>query len=1369
MNTLSWNCRGAGGPRKRQFLNKILWATRASIAFVSETKCSQRKSNRVLPALALPNHCCVGARGRSGGLWLLWSDSISLQVVSKSRSLIHARISDPVKPTWSLLCVYGDPAHANNSYIWEQITAVVQKEPLVCVIGDFNAIADVSEKWGGDPAMNTNNRHFRDFLFKAGLVDLGFKGPAFTWTNKQHASSAIFERLDRAVASAQWNQLFPHAYVNHMPRVHSDHAAILLRTNNKPLPKKNFKIENWWFNTPGFTEAWEGSWKGTCSMPWQNRIGEMTRHMHTWAKNQPTPQNRMNYIQHCLYHHQLQHPSMQDPRTEDWLVGEFHQAERDLEDYWRQRSRIQWHCEGDRNTTFFHTIATSRRRKNMITQIHTDSGSVVTDESAIRREFVSYFKSLYCPIQPHEPSQQEEFFHTFDGLLIPQIPLHSHSSLQKPPCMEEVRNTLFQMGPDKAPGPDGVTAGFLQRHWSLFSTDLTHAIGEVFLSQKAPVNWLHSQIVLIPKTDEPKTPRDYRPITIGNIIYRLLMKIIANRLQPYMAELISNNQTAFIRGRNIADNTVLVREILHSFQSKSYTEQSFLLKADITKAFDTVRWSFVMQAMKLVQFPPKLILLIKSCLNQSRVTILVNGSGQGFITPNRGLRQGCPLSPYLFILAMEILTKQFYQKVQSRVIKGIKLARSAPAITHILYADDLMVMGQATAHEIREYKQIFEVFEQQSGLVLHPEKSTIWYSESCNEESRSLVQREFNATLAEEKEKYLGVIVTAQRMQNDLTHDLLVEKLYSRLAGWKIGMLSIAGRVALIKSVLLSIPVYYMSVSVLPANTIKKINSVLRRFLWGKTGTERYMSFISWKKVCESIENGGLGIRDVKSFNQALILKMVWQLASNSDKLWVQIFKAKYFSKGGFWAVKGKRDASPLWRAIQDLKHFFNNNIRWHVGQGTKIKAVNEPWFPGYHTQRVTTNLQKDTTVADIFDEQRDEWRTELITNLLGTQAMHNIRAADRKPHRNAILSDRLIWTESKTGNYSTKEGYAILVQQHNIPIVVCEFKVTAWRRIWALKTIIPRVKAFLWRAVHGGLAIASEMHKRINSISATCPRCGKENEFLVHVLFSCELSRATWYISVFALRSDFLPLDFTRAFLAITDTLTNTEMGGFCNILWCLWKGRNEEIFQGKKSTPQSILIKAKYMEPPSASDRIEIRARHVREPVLVPAGTQILLIDASWASGGEAGWGAIFYDETGCLKEIAFDFMTLSDPFHAEAMVLLQVLQQGRERVRRGHRNRVMVFSDCKVLVNAVHNKITQSLPSWEAAQTVAECINLVQELRETVSLTYITREALKGPHKLANWARVNSQRGAGPSITAITVQLQIPHQIDAGFFKL
>ena len=153
----------------------------------------------------------------------------------------------------------------------------------------------------------------------------------------------------------------------------------------------------------------------------------------------------------------------------------------------------------------------------------------------------------------------------------------------------------------------------------------------------------------------------------------------------------------------------------------------------------------------------------------------------------------------------------------------------------------------------------------------------------------------------------------------------------------------------------------------------------------------------------------------------------------------------------------------------------------------------------------------------------------------------------------------------------------------------------------------------------------------------------------------------------------------------------------------------------------------------------------------------------------GGKQDGGVTFYDESGTLRDIGLDFMTISDAFHAEAFVLLQVLRQGQERVGRGQRKRVLLFSDCKNLVDAVNGMDTQSLPSWEAAHTVANCIQLAQELKEFVTIRYTTRDALTGPHKLANWARLHSQRGRGISFNTITSQLQIPNSIDACFFKI
>lgn len=784
---------------------------------------------------------------------------VNVQVICKTRNIIHARVQQLHKPVWTLLCVYGDAAHTGNRVIWEAIKQIVEREGTVCVMGDFNAIAEMHEKYGGNPNFNANNKNFKDFLFETGLIDLGYKGPAYTWTNGQDPATEIFERLDRIVVTASWTQQFPMANVNHLPRVHSDHAPILLRMHGKPLNQSKFKIEKWWFNHEGFKEVCETRWNESENQPWPIRAELLRKGITEWVRTVENPQTRLNQAQTRLLAFQSLHPSIQSREVGNHLLEEYYQAENDLSDYWRQRSRLQWFTEGDRNTSFFHIMATNRKRRNMITHIETETGSVATTDAAIRGEFVTFFKELYK--QPPQQRSEEEFGLYFEHANVTEeavITSVDQELLSRPPTEAEIKEALFQLGPDKAPGPDGITARLLQTSWETFKEGITKAIIQTFQEGKPPHDWLRSQIVLIPKMEEAQRPKDYRSITIGNMMYRLLMKIIANRLQPHMMRIISNSQTAFLKGRNIADNTILIKEVLHSFQDRGYKEKSFALKADITKAFDTVNWRFVVGAMKSIKMPSRLINLICNCMEMSKVTILVNGQGDGFLKPTRGLRQGCPLSPYLFILVMEFLTKHFNESLRDRNIQGIRLAHSAPKITHLMYADDLIIFGEATVAEVRQIKGILDLFGDYSGLVVNPQKSTIWFSGNCEPEAREMIMAEFEAKLAQEQEKYLGILVTQAGGARDLSHKQLLEKVQDKLSGWKANLLSHVGRLTLVKSVLLSLPVYYMSVAKIPTRTVKAVTAIIRKFLWGKLDKERYVSLIGWDKVCMKKEDGGV-------------------------------------------------------------------------------------------------------------------------------------------------------------------------------------------------------------------------------------------------------------------------------------------------------------------------------------------------------------------------------------------------------------------------------------------------------------------------------------------------------------------------------
>lgn len=511
----------------------------------------------------------------------------------------------------------------------------------------------------------------------------------------------------------------------------------------------------------------------------------------------------------------------------------------------------------------------------------------------------------------------------------------------------------------------------------------------VFRTRKPPAEWMGSNIALIPKIEEPNSPKDYRPITIGNVMYRLLMKIITTRLQKHMGIIISNSQTAFLKGRCISDNVILVREILHSFGSSEYKEEGFMLKADIAKAFDTVRWSFIWAAMRMVNMPRELIQLVKECMEMGRVTVLINGHGDGFIKPTRGLRQGCPLSPYLFILVMECLTKKLKQASSVGGIKGITLSQTARPLNHAIYADDLVVMGLATVEEGRAFMGIFEHFASYSGLVVNPEKSSVWFSKRCSARKRQEMLQVLQARMAQPNERYLGIVLSQGRSQQKNTGQMLLKKFQGRLAGWKVNMLSHAGRTVLIKSVLCSVPVYYMAVEKLSNKAIDELEGLMRRFMWGKIGRERYLPMIAWHKLCQIEEEGGLGIKDLKIFNKALIQKVVWQLVTNQDRVWVGIIKAKYFPQNSFWSAEDKQGTSNLWKALLENKNEVLIHTIWHIGDGKEIAVQGQPWYEQGVIQGGGSTIHLKVTT--LYDHSSKNWKTQLIMDIMGQEVCYAV------------------------------------------------------------------------------------------------------------------------------------------------------------------------------------------------------------------------------------------------------------------------------------------------------------------------------------------------------------------------------------------
>jgi hypothetical protein len=243
------------------------------------------------------------------------------------------------------------------------------------------------------------------------------------------------------------------------------------------------------------------------------------------------------------------------------------------------------------------------------------------------------------------------------------------------------------------------------------------------------VGWNETTIVLIPKVPKPDKIKDLRPISLCNVLYKIVSKVLANRLKRVLPDIISPSQSAFVPGRLISDNILVAYEITHYMRNKRKGIGGYaVVKLDMSKAYDRVEWSFLHDMMVKLGFYTQWINSVMKCVSSVSYLIKVNGELSDVFNPERGLRQGDPLSPYLFLLCAEGFSALLDKAEREGRLKVVKVCPGAPSVSHLLFVDDSLILFRADRGDVQQLQSILQPHEECSGQMINKDKSAIMFS-----------------------------------------------------------------------------------------------------------------------------------------------------------------------------------------------------------------------------------------------------------------------------------------------------------------------------------------------------------------------------------------------------------------------------------------------------------------------------------------------------------------------------------------------------------------------------------------------------------------------------------------------------------------
>jgi len=837
------------------------------------------------------------------------------------------------------------------------------------------------------------------------------------------------------------------------------------------------------------------------------------------------------------------------------------------EDFLKQRAKLHWLDLGDQNNTTFHNAIRSRKAQNSIREIKCKNGSTVTQQKDIKEEAVQFFSEFLNRIPDGYTGASIE---ELKELLEFRCSEEDCTLLEAEVTADEIRKVVFAMPSNKSPGPDGFPSEFFKTSWSIVAQDFTIAVQSVFRYGFLPKGVNSTILALVPKKTDSLEMKDFRPIACCNVLYKVVSKILANRLKTLLPRIISECQSAFVQGRLLMENILLATELVKDYQKESVSPRC-VMKIDISKAFDSVQWCFVLKSLEAIGFPERYIHWIKLCISTPSFSVQVNGELAGYFQSKRGLRQGCSLSPYLFVLCMNVLSHKIDKAVKERRFQFHPRCKNL-SLTHLCFADDLMVFVEGTRESIEGALSVFDGFEKWSGLCISLEKSTI-YMAGIKEEEKSSILVNFPFAVGTLPVRYLGLPLLTQAMRRS-DYLPLVERIRGKICSWTCRFLSYAGRLQLIQSVLMSIINFWASVFRLPSRCMKEVEQLCASFLWTGPVLKSTGAKVNWGEICKLKIEGGLGVRALKEVNTVYGLKLIWRMLS-ADSLWGKWIKKYLLKKRSFWAVKSNSQmGSWMWRKMLKLRDIAKYFYKMEIGNGRHISF----WYDCWSDRGVMFDLLGERGIIDLGI--RKEATLE--------EAIMNLRR--RRRHRSDILQEverildsvrsNIQGERDDVSNWKRRSGFGRAFSTNETWMMIRETNVQCdWSRgVWFAKAT-PKFAFTTWLAIKDRLSTMDRIMKWSQGVDTACVLCKAAIETRNHLFFECSYASQLWEYLAKGILLGIYSINWSSLVRIVTSGSLDKK-GMFCiryafqAAIYAIWRERNR-IRHGEKPLPIAMLQK--------------------------------------------------------------------------------------------------------------------------------------------------------------------------------------------------